>query len=129
MIFLKIHQTKQYKTKWLRRKITMLINQWRTLMAFANQHLPKPIFSSKSKVLKLHWKKNYVAWNKFQRIASFKKLYPCVICKKSFRFSITDFVNTFNCWNVTKMKKNAMKKVFQKLIAHIELTLTAKIRT
>ena len=32
--------------------------------------------------------------------ASFKKLYPYVICKKSFPFLITDFVNIFICWNV-----------------------------
>ena len=32
--------------------------------------------------------------------ASFKKLYPYVICKKSFPFSITDFVNILHCWNV-----------------------------
>ena len=42
--------------------------------------------------------------------ASFKKLNPHVICKKSLPFLITDFVNIFNCWNIIivilKIKSN-----------------------
>ena len=55
--------------------------------------------------------------------ASFKKLYPYVICKKSFPFLITNVVKKINCWNVIiviyKIESNGKT-------AQIELPMTDK---